>query len=67
MSYTFYAFSFVSANEVNVLQDRKTIRKRFFSSYLMKIYYSKFDKDQTFIFVCRRSFLSDIKHFMINM
>ena len=40
MSYTFNAFSFVSANEVNVLQDRKTIRKRFFSSYLMKIYKS---------------------------
>ena len=24
-----------------------------------QIYYSKFDKDQTFIFVCRRSCLSD--------
>ena len=31
------------------------------------IYYSKFDKDQTFIFVCRRSCLSDSKHFMVNM
>ena len=31
------------------------------------IYYSKFDKDQTFIFVRRRSCLSDTKHFMINM
>ena len=27
----------------------------------------KFDKDQTFIFVCRRSCLSDTKNFMINM
>ena len=32
-----------------------------------KLYYSKFDKDQTFIFVCRRSCLSDTKHFMIDM
>ena len=30
MSYTFNAFRFSSANEVNVLQDRKTIRKYFF-------------------------------------
>ena len=31
------------------------------------VYYSKFDKDQTFIFVSRWSCLSDTKHFMINM
>ena len=31
------------------------------------IYYSNFDKDQFFIFVCRRSCLSNTKHFMINM
>ena len=30
MSYTFNAFRFSSANEVNVLQDRKTIRNDFF-------------------------------------
>ena len=31
------------------------------------IYYSKFDKGQTFIFFCRRSCLSDTKHFMIDI
>ena len=32
-----------------------------------EIYYSKFDKGQTFKFVCRRSCLSDTKTFMIDM
>ena len=31
------------------------------------IYYSKFDKVQTFNFVCRRSCLSDTKKFMTDM
>ena len=34
--------------------------------FCCNIYYSKFDKDQTLIFVCRRSCLSYTKHFMIN-
>ena len=31
------------------------------------IYYSKFDKGQAFIFVCRRSCLFDTKNVMIDM
>ena len=31
------------------------------------LYYSKFDKGQTFNFFCRRSCLSDSKKFMIDM
>ena len=47
MSYTCNAFSFSSANEVNVLQDRKTIRNLFFS-YLMKICKHRKNEERAF-------------------
>ena len=33
----------------------------------LMIYYSKFDKGQNFNFVCRRSYVSDTKNFVIDM
>ena len=41
------------------------IYRLYFERYY--IYYSKFDKGQTFKFVCRRSCLFDIKNFKIDM
>ena len=68
----FYAICGTKDQGLTILMVYKTL---FYVSYLLRyrllkqahIYYSKLDKAQTFIFVCRRSCLSDTKHFMINV